>query len=313
MRKTKFEIMAGSPRKNIKLLRAAQDEAAMRGDTESVYAFRGQIAALIDTLPVHLKYEYISGEKVREIALKQVLENIGSETAPEGQNVAPARSIESQASDTPRTRTRPKKSEPEPEPVKPEPMPIPEPEKPDDIIDLCSERWGRSPIWENPIELLNAFGAYKKWAEDNPVYASDTIRSGMMAGQVIRIPRKHLLTVEEFTSFIGAPSNYLDREKARHESDYREFGLDASLAFIEVIEKIKNSITDDTDRSAAAQLVDGTYVAKLRGFRTNMDYTSDGKAIQGGLTVEVISPRTTEKVNQLKAFKKTHTEKGKEG
>lgn len=290
--------MAGSPRKNIRLLRNAQDEAAMRGDTEAVDAFRGQIQALIDTLPVHLKYEYTSEEKVRENALKSVLENIGRETTPEGQNVAPARSNETQAGDTPRTRTRPKKPEPKPEP--------------DDIIDLCSERWGRSPIWENPIELLNAFGTYKKWAEDNPVYASDTIRSGLMAGQVIRIPRKHLLTVEEFTSFIGAPSNYLDREKARHESDYREFGLDASLAFIEVIEKIKNSITDDTDRSAAAQLVDGTYVAKLRGFRTNMDYTSDGKAIQGGLTVEVISPRTTEKVNQLKAFKKTHAEKGKD-
>lgn len=309
MRKTKFEIMAGSPRKNIRLLRNAQDEAAMRGDTESVDAFRGQIQALIDTLPVHLKYEYTSEEKVRENALKSVLENIGRETVAEGGNVAPARSNETQASDTPRTRPRPKKSEPEP--VKPEPMPTPEPEKPDDIIDLCSERWGRSPIWENPIELLNAFAAYKRWAEANPVYTTEALKSGNFAGQLIRIPRKHLLTVEEFTSFIGAPSNYLDREKARHESDYKEFGLDASLAFIEVIEKIKNSITDDTDRSAAAQLVDGTYVAKLRGFRTNMDYTSDGKAIQGGLTVEVISPRTTEKINQLKAFKKTHAEKGK--
>ena len=79
-----------------------------------------------------------------------------------------------------------------------------------------------------------------------------------------------------------------------------------------MIEKIKNSIADDMDRGAAAQLIDGTYIAKLRGFKTNMDYTSDGKAISGGLTVEVISPRTTEKVNQLKAFKQTHKDKEKE-
>lgn len=270
--------MAGTPRKNIKLLRAAQDKAASEGDTETVDAIRGQIAALIETLPAQYRDEYLLQEKGRESGLKLVVENA---KAVKGQGVSPA------CSTNPRARTC------------------------GDIIDLCSQRWGRSPIWENPIELLNAFAAYKRWAEANPVYTTEAIKSGNFAGQLIQIPRKHLLTVEEFTSFIGAPSNYLDREKERHESDFKEFGLDASTAFIEVIEKIKNSITDDTDRGAAAQLVDGTYVAKLRGFKTAMDYTSDGKAISGGLTVEVISPRTSEKVNQLKAFKQTHKDKEK--
>lgn len=270
--------MAGTPRKNIKLLRAAQDKAAGEGDTETVDTIRGQIAALIETLPAQYRDEYLLQEKGRESGLKLVLENA---KAAKGQGVSPACSTNPRASMC------------------------------GDIIDLCSQRWGRSPIWENPIELLNAFKEYKQWAEANPVYTTEAIKSGNFAGQLIQIPRKHLLTVEEFTSFIGAPSTYLDREKERHESDFKEFGLDASTAFIEVIEKIKNSITDDTDRGAAAQLVDGTYVAKLRGFKTAMDYTSDGKAIQGGLTVEVISPRTSEKVNQLKAFKQTHKDKEK--
>ena len=270
--------MAGTPRKNIKLLRAAQDKAASEGDTETVDTIRGQIAALIETLPAQYRDEYLLQEKGRENGLKLVVENA---KAAKGQSVSPA------CSSNPRAGTC------------------------GDIIELCSRRWGRSPIWENPIELLDAFAAYKRWAEANPVYTTEAIKSGNFAGQLIQIPRKHLLTVEEFTSFIGAPSNYLDREKERHESDFKEFGLDASTAFIEVIEKIKNSITDDTDRGAAAQLVDGTYVAKLRGFKTNMDYTSDGKAISGGLTVEVISPRTSEKVNQLKAFKQTHKDKEK--
>lgn len=277
---TKIKNMAGTPRKNIKLLRAAQDKAASEGDTETVDAIRGQIAALIETLPAQYRDEYLLQEKGRESGLKLVVENA---KAVKGQGVSPA------CSTNPRAGTC------------------------GDIIDLCSQRWGRSPIWENPIELLNAFAAYKRWAEANPVYTTEALKSGNFAGQLIQIPRKHLLTVEEFTSFIGAPSNYLDREKERHESDFKEFGLDASTAFIEVIEKIKNSITDDTDRGAAAQLVDGTYVAKLRGFKTAMDYTSDGKAISGGLTVEVISPRTSEKVNQLKAFKQTHKDKEKEG
>nr|DAH85497.1 MAG TPA: Terminase small subunit [Caudoviricetes sp.] len=276
---TKFENMAGAPRKNIRLLRAAQDKAAAEGDHETVDAIRGQIEALIATLPDRYRDEYLLQEKGRENGLKLAIENA---KAAKGQNVART------CSDNPRASER------------------------GDIIDLCSQRWGRSPIWENPIELLNAFKDYKRWADDHPVYTTEAIKSGNFAGQIIQIPRKHLLTVEEFTSFIGAPSNYLDREKARHESDFKEFGLDASTAFIEVIEKIKNSIADDMDRGAAAQLVDGTYVAKLRGFKTNMDYTSDGKAISGGLTVEVISPRTTEKVNQLKAFKQTHKDKDKE-
>ena len=271
--------MAGAPRKNIRLLRAAQDKAAAEGDRETVDAIRGQIAALIATLPDQHRDEYLLQEKGRENGLKLAIENAAKD---ESESVAPACSTNPRASER------------------------------GDIIDLCAKRWGRSPIWENPIELLNAFKDYKRWADEHPVYATEAIKSGNFAGQIIQIPRKRLLTVEEFTSFIGAPSNYLDREKARHESDFKEFGLDASTAFIEVIEKIKNSIADDMDRGAAAQLVDGTYVAKLRGFKTNMDYTSDGKAISGGLTVEVISPRTTEKVNQLKAFKQTHKDKEKE-
>lgn len=274
--------MAGAPRKNIRLLRAAQDKAAAEGDRETVDAIRGQIAALIATLPDQYRDEYLLQEKGRENGLKLAIENAAKVEGGKTQSVAPA------CSTNPRAGER------------------------GDIIDLCAKRWGRSPIWENPIELLNAFKDYKHWADEHPVYTNEAIKSGNFAGQIIQIPRKHLLTVEEFTSFIGAPSNYLDREKARHESDFKEFGLDASTAFIEVIEKIKNSIADDIDRGAAAQLVDGTYVAKLRGFKTNMDYTSDGKAISGGLTVEVISPRTTEKVNQLKAFKQTHKDKEKE-
>ena len=279
---TKVENMAGAPRKNIRLLRAAQDKAAAEGDRETVDAIRGQIAALIATLPDQYRDEYLLQEKGRENGLKLAIEYAAKGESGKTQSVAPACSTNPRASER------------------------------GDIIDLCAKRWGRSPIWENPIELLNAFKDYKRWADEHPVYATEAIKSGNFAGQIIQIPRKHLLTVEEFTSFIGAPSNYMDREKARHESDFKEFGLDASTAFIEVIEKIKNSIADDMDRGAAAQLVDGTYVAKLRGFKTNMDYTSDGKAISGGLTVEVISPRTTEKVNQLKAFKQTHKDKEKE-
>lgn len=278
---TKVENMAGAPRKNIRLLRAAQDKAAAEGDHETVDAIRGQIAALIATLPDQYRDEYLLQEKGRENGLKLAIENAAKGESGKTQGVAPACSNNPRASEH------------------------------GDIIDLCAKRWGRSPIWENPIELLNAFKDYKRWADEHPVYTTEAIKSGTFAGQIIQIPRKHLLTVEEFTSFIGAPSNYLDREKARHESDFKEFGLDASTAFIEVIEKIKNSIADDMDRGAAAQLIDGTYIAKLRGFKTSMDYTSDGKAISGGLTVEVISPRTTEKVNQLKAFKQTHKEKEK--
>lgn len=56
---TKVENMAGAPRKNIRLLRAAQDKAAAEGDRETVDAIRGQIAALIATLPDQYRDEYL--------------------------------------------------------------------------------------------------------------------------------------------------------------------------------------------------------------------------------------------------------------
>lgn len=178
------------------------------------------------------------------------------------------------------------------------------------VTEICSRRLGRTPIWTEPEELMHAFRIYEAWTDANPIITYELIRSGPMAGTLMEIPRKYMRSETDFSMFLGAAPNYLCDRRAQYVSNYEEFGLDACLAFVDVIDRIKKYISNDTDRGAASQQLDPNYVRALRGLKTALDYTSGGEQIKGGLTISVMEPRTVSKIKRLKEFTKEH--KGEE-
>lgn len=181
------------------------------------------------------------------------------------------------------------------------------------VFQICRRRWGKVPIWQEPEDLLVAFNMYQDWIDKHPIIAVDVVKSGNMAGTLLEIPRKRLMTETDFCAFLGAAPNYLADRRRIYEDNYNEFGLEASKAFAEAIDNIRMMIFQDMDAGAAAQVFDPNYIRALRGHKTALDYTTGGKEIKGGLTIQVSDPRTVSRVQKLKEFKKEHKTSENEG
>lgn len=176
---------------------------------------------------------------------------------------------------------------------------------------LATAHFGKTPIWQEPAELWEAYAIYSAWCEATPVMTKEAVKSGNMAGTLYEVPKKHLQSEGEFCMFLGASPGYLHKRRSVYAENLKEFELTICADFIEVIDKIREAIAQDLDQGATVGQFDANYVRALRGIKTQMDYTSNGEAIKGGLTVNVTDPKVRAKVSSIKNFKKNHTEEEK--
>ena len=176
---------------------------------------------------------------------------------------------------------------------------------------LATAHFGMTPIWQEPQELWEAYAIYSAWCEATPVITKEAVKSGNMAGTLYEVPKKHLQSEGEFCMFLGASINYLKMRRSTYAENLKEFELTICADFIEVIDKIREAIAQDLDQGATVGQFDANYVRALRGLKTQMDYTSNGEAIKGGLTVNVTDPKVRAKVSSIKNFKKNHKEEEK--
>ena len=176
---------------------------------------------------------------------------------------------------------------------------------------LATAHYGMTPIWQEPKELWEAYAIYSAWCEATPVITQEAVKSGNMAGTLYEVPKKHLQSEGEFCMFLGASPGYLNKRRSVYAENLKEFDLTICADFIEVIDKIREAIAQDLDQGATVGQFDANYVRALRGIKTQMDYTSNGEAIKGGLTVNVTDPKVRAKVSSIKNFKKDHKEDAK--
>ena len=176
---------------------------------------------------------------------------------------------------------------------------------------VATAHYGMTPIWQEPQELWEAYAIYSAWCEATPVITQEAVKSGNMAGTLYEVPKKHLQSEGEFCMFLGANPMYLSNRRSTYAENLKEFDLTICADFIEVIDKIREAIAQDLDQGATVGQFDANYVRALRGIKTQMDYTSNGEAIKGGLTVNVTDPKVRAKVSSIKNFKKDHKEDDK--
>ena len=176
---------------------------------------------------------------------------------------------------------------------------------------LATAHFGQTPVWQEPEELWEAYAIYSAWCEATPVITQEAVKSGNMAGTLYEVPKKHLQSEGEFCMFLGASVNYLRNRRTTYAENLKEFDLTICADFIEVIDRIREAIAQDLDQGATVGQFDANYVRALRGIKTQMDYTSNGEAIKGGLTVNVTDPKVRAKVSSIKNFKKDHKEEDK--
>ena len=171
---------------------------------------------------------------------------------------------------------------------------------------VATAHYGMTPIWQEPQELWEAYAIYSAWCEATPVITQEAVKSGNMAGTLYEVPKKHLQSEGEFCMFLGANPVYLSNRRSTYAENLKEFDLTICADFIAVIDRIREAIAQDLDQGATVGQFDANYVRALRGIKTQMDYTSNGEAIKGGLTVNVTDPKVRTKVSSIKNFKKDH-------
>lgn len=175
---------------------------------------------------------------------------------------------------------------------------------------LATRRFGKTPVWQDPAELWEAYAIYAAWCEATPVIVYEAIKSGPAAGTLYEVPKKHLQSEGEFTAFLGAGVKYLHERRNTYTKNFEEFGLSVCEEFVETIDRIRSEIAADMDQGASVGQFDAQYIRALRGIKMQMDYTSNGESIKGGLTVNVTDPKVSARMGKLKDFKKDH--KGEE-
>ena len=175
---------------------------------------------------------------------------------------------------------------------------------------LASRRFGKTPGCQDPAELWEAYAIYTAWCEATPVIVYEAIKSGPAAGTLYEVPKKHLQSESEFTAFLGASTTYISERRITYTKNFEEFGLSICKDFVDVIDRIRAEIAADMDQGASVGQFDAQYIRALRGIKMQMDYTSNGESIKGGLTVNVTDPKVSARMGKLKDFKKDH--KGEE-
>ena len=175
---------------------------------------------------------------------------------------------------------------------------------------VATAHYGMTPIWQEPKELWEAYAIYSAWCEATPVITQEAVKSGNMAGTLYEVPKKHLQSESEFTAFLGAGVKYLHERRNTYMKNFEEFGLPVCGEFVETIDRIRAEIAADMDQGASVGQFDAQYIRALRGIKMQMDYTSNGESIKGGLTVNVTDPKVSARMGKLKDFKKEH--KGEE-
>jgi len=76
---------------------------------------------------------------------------------------------------------------------------------------------GQPRRFKTPKDLDRSFREYVKWVDDNPWYKNEPIKSGDLAGEIMKVPTQRPYTLTGFAAFCGVClqtiENYGDRRK----------------------------------------------------------------------------------------------------
>lgn len=131
---------------------------------------------------------------------------------------------------------------------------------------------GRDKLFESAELLAEAAHEYFQWCQDNPWYKNEAIKSGDMAGQIIKVPHARPYSVQGFTRYVDASPNWFRNFKAALDEQ-----KDADI--LEVIEKIESIIYQQKYEGGLVGSFNAMLVARDLGLKEPVDVTTKGEAI----------------------------------
>lgn len=125
------------------------------------------------------------------------------------------------------------------------------------------EKDGRELIFATPEDLLAKAYEYFDWCEDNPRYKREAIKSGIKAGEVIKIEVDRPYTIEGLCVYAGISiSTFYNYEERKD--------------FLNVITHVREIIRQNQLEGAMVETYSPNIVARLLGLSDKRELTGEG-------------------------------------
>lgn len=137
---------------------------------------------------------------------------------------------------------------------------------------------GRDTLFSSPEEMRSAAEEYFNWCDGHPLYKAEAIKSGEMAGTIIKVPVLRAYSLEGFLSYIDAGKEYWRQFSKKHPDD-----------FSGVLDWISQTIYNHQFTGAAGNLLNGNIIARNLGLRDNVGLSDpDGNPLQASIPTMII-------------------------
>lgn len=125
---------------------------------------------------------------------------------------------------------------------------------------------GRDKIFSNPTILLEAVGEYFAWADKNPWYKSEALKSGELAGKIIEIPAQRPYTLKALCHFLDVDFTTWQLYKEREN-------------FKAAVTLVEEYIYTQKLEGAIVGVFNSNIIARHLGLVDKTDKTTDGESI----------------------------------
>lgn len=129
---------------------------------------------------------------------------------------------------------------------------------------------GREKLFKSPELLWQAATQYFNWCDGHPWYTVEGIKSGDMAGKLMKIPTAIPYTITGFLLYAHANEAY-----------WRQFKQAGHEDFSTVIEEIESIIYTQKYTGAAVGAFNANIIARDLGLKETIDHTTKGEKING--------------------------------
>lgn len=131
---------------------------------------------------------------------------------------------------------------------------------------------GRDKLFATPELLLEAAEEYFEWCDNNPWYKNEAIKSGELAGEIMKVPTARPYTLSGFWLYVEASDDWWRNFKA---------GLDTKTDedFLRVVKFIEHTIYTQKFEGAAVGAFNASIIQRDLGLREATDVTTKGEKI----------------------------------
>lgn len=151
---------------------------------------------------------------------------------------------------------------------------------------------GRDKLFATPELLWEEACNYFEWCDKTPIKTDEVVKSGILAGTLIKAPKKRPYTIQGLCIYLGVNSEFFRTFKERQ----KETNDEVSKDFLRVVAQIEEIIYQQKFEGAVVGLFNSNIIARDLGLRDKQDLTSNGEQITTptAIQVQIIPPEDDE-------------------